>query len=105
MHIELSIITSLQLILKNSTYYIDNEITQAGLKLLINLCPGQCGGHGQCEISQLTGFLFILFYFFYKSKNSIREIEVSLKTTSTKELNNKFKKNEFKVERSLKIKI
>jgi hypothetical protein len=48
----LSIIEALHNVLNNDTYYINGTITEAGLALLIHLCPAGCGGHGQCVINQ-----------------------------------------------------
>ena len=48
----MSIIEALHNVLHNDTYYINGTITDAGLALLIHLCPGGCAGHGQCVINQ-----------------------------------------------------
>jgi hypothetical protein len=53
LHIELSLIEALQNVLQNQTYYNNGTITEAGLELLIGLCPGGCSGNGQCVISEI----------------------------------------------------
>ncbi len=67
LHIELSIITALHNVLNNETYYINGTITDAGIAILIHLCPLGCNGNGICVISIFSLFNIEFRYNFYFS--------------------------------------